>query len=109
MNIEKFRIDGTFVLDTDSGMQMRAISVDVVADNIPWISGWFKDRDGKLIIQKFLLVNTGMPTYRLASRAIDFWGEQVLGIPQPDVIEMSPAFGSALLIPAVRDVFDQPV
>jgi|GEM_PF-6589227 len=102
MNIEKLRIDGTCILDADSGMQLRAISVDDVADNIPWISGWFKDGDGKLIIQKFTVLNAGKPTYRMASRAVDFWGAKVLGIPEADAIEMSPAFGANLLIPAVR-------
>lgn len=93
---------GDTVVDMQSGMQLRSVSSDELSDDSAWISGWFRNKADSLVIQKFLVLDAGAPTYKLASQAVDFWGEQALSVCGAEAIEMSPAFGTMLLLTAVR-------
>jgi len=88
-------------------MQLQVINEDVANgdDNLPWISGWFKQRDGHLLIQYFKVLPVGTPAYAVAGKMVDFWGQQLLGIEQACSNEMSGSFGLAFLIPAVKKAY----
>ena len=102
MGTEKFEIKGNTVFESQSRMQLQMISAETISNDSCWINGWFNTGNQGLVIKKFIVLDIGNPTYKLASKAVDYWGKQVLGLAQADAIEMSPLFGSRLVIPAIR-------
>jgi hypothetical protein len=107
MSTEKFILEGNAVIEIKSGMRLLAVPDDEILENAAWICGWFKVASGRLVIQKFIILNIEQATYRSASQALDFWGFQVLGVSESDAVEMSPEIGKTLLITAVRSKIAQ--
>ena len=89
----------------ESGMSLQLVDEENLPDDKHWISGWFQTADNKLIIQHFVVLPVGSPSYGLAGKAIDYWGREQLGIEQASAMQMSGSFGSQLLLPAVKQLY----
>jgi hypothetical protein len=101
MGNEEFSLAAGDVKEASSGMLLQMIDNGTDNDQMPWISGWFQLPGGNLVIQKFMVADTGKPTYELIKKAVVFWGKLVLEAGQASSIEMSPEFGRRFLIPAI--------
>lgn len=101
MGTVKFCIEGDRMTELESGMSLLLVDEENLSDDKPWINGWFQTADNKLVIQHFVVLPVGSPSYALAGKAIDHWGREQLGVEQASAAQMSGSFGSQLLLPAV--------
>lgn len=100
MRTENFRLAEGVVIDADSGMQLAMLTDGDGGELLPWIEGWFTLPDGHCVIEKFIVLDEGRPTYRVASAMLAYWGIVVLSA-ELSAVQMSPAFASRYLFPAI--------
>lgn len=100
MGTENFRLAEGMVIDADSGMQLAMLTNGNGGESLPWIEGWFTSPDGHCVIEKFIVLDAGRPTYRLANEMLAYWGLKVLSA-ELAAVQMSPEFASRYLFPAI--------
>ncbi|MDB5088582.1 MAG: hypothetical protein JWR09_2576 [Mucilaginibacter sp.] len=101
MAIRKFSIGEDLILtELHSGMQLEMVTDQESDEALSWIEGWFELPNGHLVIQKFIVLEMGQPTYQLANDALAFWGKEVLDA-QLSSVQLSPEFGNLYLLTEV--------
>ena len=80
------------------GMQLQ-INKDSVTES-PWVEAWYELPNGNCIVEKFLVLDSGRPTYTLINEALEFFGRQILNA-QFHSLLMSPGFAGRYLYPAI--------
>lgn len=105
METVKFCVEGERVTELQSDMSLLFVDEENLPNHKPWISGWFQTAYNELVIQHFVVLPVGSPSYALAGKAIDHWGREQLAVEQASAIQMSVSFGSQLLLPAVEQLY----
>jgi hypothetical protein len=101
MVTSNFSIGEDLILaEQHSGLQLEMVMDQEPTEDLPWIEGWFDLPNGNCVTQKFIVLETGKPTYYLVNEAIVFWGREVLNATLLST-QMSPEFSSRYLFPAV--------
>ncbi len=101
MVTSNFNIGEDMILtEAYSGMRLEMVNDEAPDETHPWIEGWFNLPNGNCLTQKFIVLETGEPTYHLVNEAIVFWGQEVLNATLLST-QMSPEFASCYLFPAI--------
>ncbi|MDB4926622.1 hypothetical protein [Mucilaginibacter sp.] len=80
------------------GIQLQLTKDDPVEG--PWIEAWYVLPNGHCVIEKFIVLETGKPSYQLIDEALVFWGQTVLSATLNST-QMSPELASRYLFTAI--------
>jgi hypothetical protein len=65
-----------------------------------WIEAWYDLPNGNCVAERFVVLESGQPTYSLINKALELFGKEVLNA-QLNSLQMSPDFAGRYLYPTI--------